>query len=41
MDHADEAVSIPMDGAADSLNTSVAAALILYEAGRQRRQGAL
>jgi TrmH family RNA methyltransferase len=38
---ADQAVSIPMAGAADSLNTSVAAALLLYEARRQRRQGAL
>jgi TrmH family RNA methyltransferase len=40
-DHADQSVSIPMVGAADSLNTSVAAALLLYEAGRQRRQVAL
>jgi TrmH family RNA methyltransferase len=38
---ADQQVSIPMAGAADSLNTSVAAALLLYEARRQRRQGAL
>jgi TrmH family RNA methyltransferase len=40
-DHADQSVSIPMAGAADSLNTSVAASLLLYEARRQRRQGAL
>lgn len=31
------AVSIPMRGAADSLNVSVAAAVLLFEAGRQRR----
>jgi TrmH family RNA methyltransferase len=31
------AVSIPMAGAADSLNASVSAALLLYEAVRQRR----
>lgn len=33
---ADEKVSIPMKGEADSLNTSVAAAVICYEALRQR-----
>ncbi len=33
-------VSIPMHGMSDSLNASVAAALILYEARRQRRSGA-
>lgn len=33
---ADERISIPMKGKADSLNTSVAAALIAYEALRQR-----
>lgn len=33
---ADEKISIPMKGKADSLNTSVAAALIAYEALRQR-----
>lgn len=32
-------VSIPMVGHVDSLNASVAAALVLYEAVRQRRQG--
>ena len=31
-----EAVRLPMRGVADSLNVSVAAAVILYEAGRQR-----
>jgi 23S rRNA (guanosine2251-2'-O)-methyltransferase len=30
-------VSIPMAGVVDSLNASVAAAVVLYEAGRQRR----
>jgi TrmH family RNA methyltransferase len=40
-ERADQQVSIPMAGAADSLNTSVAAALLLYEARRQRRQVAL
>lgn len=33
-------VSIPMQGGADSLNTAVSAALVVYEAVRQRRQGA-
>ena len=33
---ADAAVSIPMRGTVDSLNVSVAAAIILYEAARQR-----
>jgi 23S rRNA (guanosine2251-2'-O)-methyltransferase len=32
----DEAVSIPLQGAVDSLNVSVAAALVLFEARRQR-----
>ncbi len=32
----DEAVSIPLEGMVDSLNVSVAAALLLYEARRQR-----
>ena len=31
-------ISIPMHGTADSLNVSTAAAIILYEAVRQRRQ---
>lgn len=38
LDNADEKVFIPMYGQADSLNTSAAAALMLYEAVRQRRQ---
>jgi 23S rRNA (guanosine2251-2'-O)-methyltransferase len=33
----DDAVSIPLAGRTDSLNVSVAAALLLYEARRQRR----
>ena len=37
---ADTSVSIPMHGGADSLNTAVSAALVTYEAVRQRRQGA-
>jgi RNA methyltransferase, TrmH family len=32
-----EAVRLPMEGVADSLNVSVAAAILLYEAWRQRR----
>lgn len=39
--NADMAVSIPMHGKADSLNSAVAAALVMYEAVRQRRQGAV
>jgi RNA methyltransferase, TrmH family len=38
---ADMAVSIPMHGDADSLNTAISAALVVYEAVRQRRQGAV
>jgi TrmH family RNA methyltransferase len=34
-----EAVRLPMSGVADSLNVSVAAAVLLYEAWRQRRTG--
>lgn len=34
-----EAVRLPMAGVADSLNVSVAAAVVLYEAWRQRRSG--
>ena len=34
-----EAVRLPMAGVADSLNVSVAAAVLLYEAWRQRRTG--
>lgn len=36
---ADDVVTIPMRGRVDSLNASVAAAVVLYEAVRQRRQG--
>jgi len=32
----DDAVSIPLDGRVESLNVSVAAAVLLYEARRQR-----
>jgi 23S rRNA (guanosine2251-2'-O)-methyltransferase len=35
----DDAVSIPLGGQVDSLNVSVAAALLLYEAKRQRNSG--
>lgn len=35
----DQLVSIPMAGAVESLNVSVAAGVVLYEAVRQRRQG--
>jgi TrmH family RNA methyltransferase len=37
---ADERVRIPMRGRADSLNVSVSAGILLYEADRQRRDGA-
>ncbi len=36
----DELVSIPMAGAVESLNVSVAAAVCLYEAHRQRSAAA-
>jgi len=39
-DRCDRLVKIPMLGAVDSLNVSVAAGVVLYEAVRQRRQGA-
>ena len=35
-DLADEAVSVPMEAAVESLNAAVAAGVILYEARRQR-----
>lgn len=38
--NAETKVSIPMHGGADSLNTAVSAALVAYEAVRQRRQRA-
>jgi TrmH family RNA methyltransferase len=34
-----ESVRLPMEGVADSLNVSAAAAIVLYEAWRQRRHG--
>jgi len=37
IEQADRQVTIPMDGMVDSLNVSVAAALILFEAQRQRK----
>ncbi len=37
--HCDELVRIPMAGAVESLNVSVAAGVCLYEALRQRRRG--
>ncbi len=35
---ADEKIRIPMEGTADSLNVSVSAALVLFEAARQRNK---
>jgi TrmH family RNA methyltransferase len=37
-DAADARITIPMQGPVESLNVAVAAALVLYEAARQRRQ---
>ena len=37
--HVDQRISIPMCEPVESLNVGVAAALVLYEAFRQRRQG--
>ena len=37
-EHCHELVRIPMEGKAESLNVSVAAAVCLYEAVRQRLQ---
>ena len=39
LETADEQARIPMRGRADSLNVAAAAALVLYEATRQRRKG--
>ena len=36
----DELVHLPMSGAVESLNVSVASGICLYEAARQRRIGA-
>lgn len=38
VEHADGTIEIPMHGLVESLNVSVAAAVILYEAERQRNQ---
>lgn len=38
VDHADERIIIPMSGQVDSLNVSVAAAIVLFETVRQRSQ---
>jgi TrmH family RNA methyltransferase len=40
VNNADRQVSIPMHGPVESLNVGVAAALVLYEAFRQRSSGA-
>jgi len=37
----DELIGIPMQGAVESLNVSVASAVCLYEALRQRGEGVL
>ena len=41
IEHADRAISIPMHGLVESLNVSVAAAVILFEAERQRHAAGL
>lgn len=41
VEHADAAIAIPMHGLVESLNVSVAAAVILFEAERQRRAAGL
>jgi tRNA (guanosine-2'-O-)-methyltransferase len=41
LEAADFAIEIPMQGMGDSLNVSVAAAVILFEAARQRRMAGL
>jgi TrmH family RNA methyltransferase len=38
VDNADERATIPMDAPVESLNAAVTAALIVYEARRQRRR---
>jgi RNA methyltransferase, TrmH family len=40
LERADQAIRIPMFGKADSLNVSISAAIIVYEAVRQRMQTA-
>ena len=37
-DYADCLIRIPMEGEAESLNAAVAAAVLMFEAGRQRRK---
>jgi TrmH family RNA methyltransferase len=39
LERADLRVSIPMEGQVESLNVAIAAALLLYEAARQRQLG--
>ena len=41
IDTADRLITVPMQGMVESLNVSVAAALILYEAQRQRADAGL
>lgn len=41
LERADKVVTIPLDGMVDSLNVSVAAALILFEAQQQRKKAGL
>ena len=41
LEHADFSIRIPMHGLVESLNVSVAAAVILFEAERQRREAGL
>ena len=40
LDRADSKIAIPMPGPVESLNAAVAASILLYEAARQRAQGA-
>ncbi|NNL95555.1 MAG: tRNA (guanosine(18)-2'-O)-methyltransferase TrmH [Xanthomonadales bacterium] len=41
LQHADSQISIPMEGMSQSLNVSVACALVLYEAHQQRRKAGM
>lgn len=41
LEQADEKITIPSPGAAESLNAAVAGAVLLYEAARQRREAAI
>ena len=38
---ADEEVFIPMEGSVESLNASMAAGILVFEANRQRRRGGI